>query len=77
MERLYGILKTAMWAFIGVFAGMSIARWIDYRTRPGLYALASALWYQSIVVHAAVTAVIVAALLAAMHILRKGSNGNR
>ena len=75
MDRLYGILKTATWAFIGVFAGRSIARWIDYRTRPGLYALASAPWYQSILIHAAVTAAIVAALLTAMHILRKRNNG--
>ena len=71
MHRLYAILKTAMWAFIGVFAGRSLARWYDYRTRPGLYALASAPWYQSILLHAAATAVIVAVLLTAMHILRK------
>ena len=75
MNRLYGILKTAMWAFIGVFAGMSIARGIDYRTRPGLYALASAPWYQSILIHAGVTAGIVAVLLTAVHIIRKRSSG--
>ena len=75
MNRLYGILKTALWAFIGVFAGMSIARCVDYHARPGLYALASAPWYQSILIHAAATAVAAAVLLTAMHIIRKRNSG--
>ena len=74
MNRLYSILKIAMWASIGVFAGRSIARWIDYTARPGLYALASVPWYQSILLHAAVTAVIVAGLLTAMYLIRKRSD---
>ena len=42
MKKLYQILRTAILCVVGVFAGMSIHQYIDYRQRPGLYALTSA-----------------------------------
>ena len=42
MKKLYQILRTAILCVVGVFAGTSIHQYIDYRQRPGLYALTSA-----------------------------------
>lgn len=39
MKKLYQILRTAILCVVGVFAGTSIHQYIDYRQRPGLYAL--------------------------------------
>ena len=43
----------------------------DYHARPGLYALTSAPWYTSIVMHGSLTAIAAAVLLAAMYMVKK------
>ena len=48
MKKLYQILRTAILCVVGVFAGTSVYQYIDYRQRPGLYALTSAPWYTSL-----------------------------
>ena len=42
MKKLYQIIRTAILCVVGVFAGTSVYQYIDYRQRPGLYALTSA-----------------------------------
>ena len=55
MKRLNTILNTVMGAFAGVFIGYSIYTFWDFKTHPGFYALTSAPWYSSVLVHGAVT----------------------
>lgn len=55
MKRLNTILNTVIGASAGVFIGYSIYTFWDFKTHPGLYALTSAPWYSSILMHGAVT----------------------
>lgn len=71
MKKLYNTLKVALWCVVGVFAGTSVYQYIDYRQRPGLYALTSALWYTSIQIDAIFTAAVVLLLLLAMQIVKR------
>lgn len=71
MKKLYQILRTAIWCVVGVFFGTSIYQYIDYRQRPGLYALTSAPWYTSIQIDAIFTAAVVLLLLLAMQIVKR------
>lgn len=71
MKKLYQILRTAILCVVGVFAGTSIHQYIDYRQRPGLYALTSAPWYTSIQIDAIFTAAVVLLLLLAMQIVKR------
>ena len=71
MKMLYQILRTAILCVVGVFAGTSIHQYIDYRQRPGLYALTSAPWYTSIQIDAIFTAAVVLLLLLAMQIVKR------
>ena len=45
MKKLDQFLHTLFWAAPGVFAGIALYEYIDFRTRPGLYAMQSAPWY--------------------------------
>ena len=56
---------------MGVFAGTSVYQYIDYRQRPGLYALISAPWYTSIQIGAIFTAAVVLILFLAMRIVKR------
>lgn len=71
MKKLYQILRTAILCVVGVFTGTSIHQYIDYRQRPGLYALTSAPWYTSIQSDAIFTAAVVLLLLLAMQIVKR------
>lgn len=71
MKKLYQILRTAILCVVGVFAGTSIHQYIDYRQRPGMYALTSAPWYTSIQIDAIFTAAVVLLLLLAMQIVKR------
>ena len=71
MNRLYKVLKTAVWCVIGVFLGVTGYTCWDYHAHPGLYALQSAPWYTSIQIHAVFTAVVVGVLLAGMWFLKR------
>lgn len=71
MKKLYQILRTAILCVVGVFAGTSIHQYIDYRQRPGLYALTSAPWHTSIQSDAIFTAAVVLILLLAMRIVKR------
>lgn len=71
MKKLYQILRTAILCVVGVFAGTSIYQYIDYRQRPGLYALTSAPWYTSIQIDAIFTVTVVLLLLLAMQIIKR------
>ena len=71
MKKLYQILRTAILCVVGVFAGTSIHQYIDYRQRPGMYALTSAPWYTSIQIDAIFTAAVVFLLLLAMQIVKR------
>ena len=71
MKKLYHILRIAILFVVGVFAGTSIHQYIDYRQRPGMYALTSAPWYTSIQIDAIFTAAVVLLLLLAMQIVKR------
>ena len=45
MKKLDQFLHTLFWVAPGVFAGIALYEYIDFRTRPGLYAMQSAPWY--------------------------------
>ena len=70
MKRLYYILKVLLGCLIGVFAGSSLYRCWDYAQRPELYSMDSAPWYGQILLSGTVTAVIAAALLNVLKILK-------
>ena len=70
-KKLYATLKTVFWCVIGGFIGPTLYTCYDYHARPGLYALASAPWYTSIVMHGILTAIAAAVLLAAMYMVKK------
>lgn len=74
MKKLYSILKTILWCFIGVFIGSSIYQYYDYKDHPGLYEMQSAPWYLPIEIRGIFTAVIVAIILVVMWIIRKRMN---
>ena len=71
MKKLYQILRTAILCIVGVFIGTSIYQYIDYRQRPGLYALTSAPWYTSIQIGAVFTVVAVLLLLLAIRSVKR------
>lgn len=58
-KKVQSILNSMIGAFSGVFAGRSIYTIWDYHQNSWKYELQSAPWYTSILVNAAVTAVVV------------------
>ena len=72
-QKLYTVLKTVFWCVVGAFIGPTLYTCYDHYARPGLYALTSAPWYTSIVVHGIFTAIVCAVLLAAMAAVKKKS----
>ena len=71
MKRLNHLLNIILGASIGVFIGRSLFRWWDYSTHPSLYAMQSAPWYTSILMHGAVTAAIVILITLVKLIVRR------
>lgn len=71
MKRLNHLLNIILGASIGVFIGRSLFRWWDYSTHPSLYAMQSAPWYTSILLHGAVTAAVAFAILLIKLVLQK------
>ena len=68
---MYAILKIFLGCSIGVFLGNCIYRYLDFKARPGLYAMQSAPWYVDLEIQRIVTAVLAAVLLAVMWLVRK------
>lgn len=71
MKRLYATLKLFLGCSIGVFLGRCIYLYFDFKVRPDLYAMQSALWYVDLEIQGIVTAVLAAVLLAVMWLVRK------
>lgn len=71
MKRLYNILRTALWCFMGVFVGSSIYQYYDYKRYPGLYEMQSAPWYLSIEIRGMFTVVIVIVIFIVMRIIKE------
>lgn len=71
MEKVYRILKTAIWCIVGVFIGTSLYTCYEYKTYPELYAMQSAPWYYGILMNAVLTVVVVAGILIVMALLKK------
>lgn len=74
MKRLYATLKLFLGCSIGVFLGRYIYLYFDFKARPDLYAMQSALWYVDLEIQGIVTAVLAAVLLAVMWLVRKKIN---
>ena len=71
MKTVHRILRIAFWCVLGGFIGTTIYTCYDYFTRPGLYALTSAPWYTSIVLHGVFTAITASALLAILCVIKR------
>ena len=70
MKKANRLLTILMYSLIGVFLGYSIYTYMDYRARPGLYALYSAPWYTPLLLYGACVLVLLAVLLAAKLVIR-------
>lgn len=60
MKNLNQVLDGTMGTFTGVFLGHAILEMWRYNSRPELYAMQSAPWYTSILVHGAFTVAVLA-----------------
>lgn len=58
MKKLNHILNIIIGAFLGVFIGHGIYIVWDFKSNPELYAMQSAPWYTSILVHGVFTLVV-------------------
>lgn len=77
MKRSYAALKIFLGCSIGVFLGSCIYRCLDFKARPDLYAMRSALWYRGLELQGLVTVVLAIVLLAAMWLVRKNISKKR
>lgn len=69
-KRVRAGLNLFMGTMVGVFLGSSLYTCWERAAWPGLYAMMSAPWYTSILLHAAVTAVYVGLALVIKRALR-------
>lgn len=69
-KRVRAGLNLFMGTMVGVFLGSSLYTCWERAARPGLYAMMSASWYTSILLHAAVTAVCIGLALVVKRALR-------
>ena len=77
MKRSYAALKIFWGCSIGVFLGSCIYRYLDFKARPDLYAMRSALWYRGLELQGLFTAALAFVLLAAMWLVRKNMDKKR
>lgn len=70
-DTLNHILNIIMGSFCGFFIGYGLYSFIDYRARPGLYAMPSAPWYIGTLLYGIVTAAVLLVCLLLKRIIRK------
>ncbi len=71
-------LYVAMGSAAGVFLGTVLARYLDYRSHPGLYAMGSAPWYAGLwETGAVILAVLFLGLLLLVFLKRKENKENK
>ncbi len=58
--NLNRVLTIVMGTSVGVFLGLSLCRYLEWKKYPGLFAMQSAPWYTSILLYAAAMAVTLA-----------------
>ena len=58
MKKLNQYLNNVMGALVGIFLGRGLYVAWNYFTRPGLYAMQSAPWYTSLLVHGVITLIL-------------------
>ena len=63
MKKPHQYLNNVMAALVGIFVGRGLYIFWNYLTRPELYAMQSAPWYTTLLVHGAVTLVLLAVCL--------------
>ena len=71
MKRLDSFLHTLFWFAPGMFAGIALGTYIDFRKYPCLYAMQSAPWYVRLLPHGAVCLIVMAAVWAPRRVIRK------
>ncbi len=71
MKKLDQFLHTLFWAAPGVFAGIALYEYADYKARPGLYATWSAPWYVGLLMPGIACLGIMAAAWIVRRIIRK------
>ena len=70
MKRWYRTLKILLGCSIGVLLGSGIYRYFDFKSRPELYAMQPAPWYQPLIFQGLFTAGAAAVLLLMMRLLK-------
>lgn len=70
-DTLNRILNIVMGSFCGIFIGYGLYSFIDYRARPGPYAMQSAPWYTGTLLYGIVTAAVLLVCLLLKRIIRK------
>lgn len=71
MKKFNQFLNIIMGSSVGVLIGHSLFRYIDYTNNPDLYAMQSAPWFTSILLHGGVTLFVVVISLIAKLVIRK------
>lgn len=70
MKRWYRTLKILLGCSIGVLLGSGIYRYFDFKSRPELYAMQPAPWYQPLILQGLFTAGAAAVLLLMIRLLK-------
>ena len=64
-------MHTLFWVAPGMFAGFALYEYIDYKVRPGLYAMRSAPWYVGLLPPGVVCLMVMAAAWVLRRVIRK------
>lgn len=71
LKRIYSLLNIVIGSSIGVFIGSTVYTYWEYQKNPELYAMYSAPWYTSAMVHGVAVAVIVFAAVVLKYMIKK------
>lgn len=71
MKKPDQFLHTLFWVAPGMFAGFALYEYIDYKARPGLYAMWSAPWYVGLLPPGVVCFMVMAAAWVLRRVIRK------
>ena len=71
MKKLDQFLHTLFWVVPGMFAGIALYEYGNYRARPGLYAMWSAPWYVGLLLPGIVCLAVMAFAWVLRRVIRK------
>lgn len=71
MKKMDQFLHTLFWVAPGMFAGIALYEYIDYKAHPGLYAMWSAPWHVGLLPPGVVCLMVMAAAWVLRRVIRK------